>query len=431
MPKPEFGQVLIRSPRPRRHAKVGVPIYTGEYPRLFEEPKPMVPNFGDHKLGERSLSYSAGIDKWKGRFRDSLRVVGVDQETGTYIYNQFHFRSVEIADSEIKKFKNKVQAGFPLFGNERFYSDPFFFRNRLVSNNLRADDLYEIALIALRIDRVYPEKRNEFLSVGISLLEAAENASPNNPKFKLALWREYERLMDERRIRNQKAEGGNDLNVDAFNVYNARQIFEYGTPQYYREEIKKWQDFLDSLADRRKIDYSLFRKEHEVWVRHATINRDMRNYDGNKVMFRLIDFKEAYRNEDPDAFIMGLTGLYGIRKTNKRKKDIEPFAFKLLTKGAELPPPPRFTRKWPRPWPVFVAYVMVKEYYRLLGLTKVVSKPEAKRREFQDNFLRVNEQRYAENYRKIHGKDPEPVRNTQPISLNYVKTDPEDDEIPF
>lgn len=427
--KPIFGQVLIRAPLPKRRPRVGVPIHTGEDPMLFTEPTPVVPDFGDYKTGENPLSYSAGIDKWKEKFRDNLKAARVDQETGTFIYNQFHYTSVAIADQEIKNLKTKINENIPLAGNERFYENPLYFRDRLLSKNLRADDLYEIGLTCLRMDKIYPEKREEFISVGISLLEAAENASPNNPKFKVALWREYERLMYERRIRREKEEAKEKpkINTEAFSMHNAREVFEYGTPNYYRTEIKKWQDFLDSMIDRSKINTSLFRSEYEKFIRIGKITRDIRNYEGNKIMYKPIDFEEAYRNEDPDSFFMGLAGLYAIRKDYIREKRVEPTAFKLLAKAAELPPPRRIY-KAPEPWPVFVVYVMVKEYYRLLGLTKTVSKPEAKRREFQDNYLRVMEKKYIENYKRTHGEEPPPV--TKDFSLNYEEPK-EDDEIPF
>lgn len=418
--KPVFGHTtLIREPRAKKYPRVGVIIHTGPQPELFNNEEVRLPAFGQTELGEDPMSYSAAIEYWKKEYEISVFETGMDKEIALIMYTNFHHGvATDDADPFVKGLKKKIEEGLVLTERETLYKNPEYFRQRLLSPKLRAEELYKFGLLALRMDRVFPDKRDAFDSVGFSLLEAAANASPGNPKFKLALKLEYERKMDERRIRNQKAERmePNPKNVEAFNVHNSPQIFEPGTPRYYLKQIKFWEDLIDSIASRVDLNYDLFKEEYAKMVRIGTINRDFGNYKGNKIMFRPQDFEESLRNEDPNAFIMGLTGLYGIRKDLIRKKVVEPTALKLLAKSAELPPPPKYRRKWPQPWQVFVSFVIVQELYRLLGLSKKVSKPEAKIRQFNDMIFRVL------------GSEPEALRNMRPLNVEKPEGD---DKIPF
>lgn len=418
--KPVFGHpILIREPRAKKHPRVGVLIHTGPEPQLFNNEKARLPSFGQTELGKKPMSYSAAIDYWKKEYEIAVLESGMDKEIALTMYTNFHHGvATDDADPFVTGLKKKIEEGLVLTERETLFKNPEYFRQRLLSPKLRAEELYKFGLLALRMDRVLPEKRDEFDAVGFSLLEAAANASPRNPKFKLALKLEYERKMEERRIRNQKAETAepNPKNVEAFNAFNAPQIFEVGTPGYYLKQIKRWEDLIDLIANRVELNYELFNAEYAKMVRDGTINRDIRNYNGNKIMFRPQDFEESLRNEDPNAFIMGLTGLYGIRKNLIRRKVVEPTALKLLAKSAELPPPPKYHHKWPQPWQVFVPYVIVQELYRLLGLTKKVSKPEAKRRQFNDMMFRVL------------GSEHEELKNIKPLNSGKSTVD---DEIPF
>lgn len=405
----------LETPKKQRTGRPGRIIHGGPY-TLPHNPDALhlIPLFSDVDLGSNPMSPSAASDFWKKDFEEATKAEG--KEAAWLNYSGTYFDQADEATRTVKEMKTKIEAGEPIEGDEKFYTDPEFFRQKLLSDELTSEDLYKLFLIATRMDIISPEKREQFDSAGFSLGEKADRSSRGYPRYKLANWKEHERKMEERRIRNEKEaaeQEEKDPNVRTFHRYNAPEVYEPFTAHYYLSQIKRWEDLIDSMVNRSEISWPLFRTQYLKFVGIAGKLRDTRNYEGNKIKYRPIDYDEMIKNKDPEAILKGLAALYTARKGEERA--CEPKGLKLLEIAAQLPSP-EIIYKPPQPWNVFVPYVLVSELYRLLGETKTVSKPQAKRRRFNDIMFRVL------------GSEPEVLRNIKP--LNYEKSRG-DDEIPF
>lgn len=420
--KPVFGQVLIREPKTKRPPRVGIIINTGAMPQLFDNSEQSTPSLGERiELGKEPLAYSSAIEHWKKKYREAVAETRMDPEIAMVTYQSFFLLEASgVVNPIIKNLKGKIEKGEELTMEEPFYLHPDFFRKKLLSPNLRADDLLHYGLIALKMDNIIsdPDLTQAFNMVGFDLLEAAEMASPRNPKYKLALWREYERKMEERRNKRQKAKESEEKdpsNIKAFHYFNAPEVF-VSKRQYYLNQIEVLKDLQRKVANVRDIRWQAFRVEHAKYIEIAKKIRDTRNYNGNKIQYRPVDFDEMIRNQDSNAFMLGLNGLYGVRKNHKNI--IEPKALKLLEIGMQLPPPPVYlNHKWPEPWQAFVLDVMIHELYRLLGI-KVTGKRVAKVIEVTDNIIRQR------------GGIPKELTDIQDVYRNSRPIDKEDD-LPF
>lgn len=406
----------LEVPKRQRTGRPGRVIHGGAYP-LPHDPNitQAMPLFGDSDLGSDSMSHSAAIEYWKKDFEEATKLQG--KEASWLNYSGIYFTQTEEAARTVKEMKAKIEAGEPLEGEEKFYTDPEFFRQKLLYKDLTSAELYEYFLIALRMDRIRPERRAEFDTVGFSLGEEADRRSRGYPLYKLANWKEHERKMEEARLRNKKEESDlekKDPNVRTFHRYNAPEVYEAFTAPYYTEQIRRWQELMHKAAIGHEIDWLLFKREYERFVKFAAKLRSHRGYDRNQQMFHPEEYDEALRKNDPEAFFKGLAGLYAVRKG--QEKIVEPKAIELLARSADLPPPPKYTHRWPQPWKVFVLYVGTQELYRLLGTIDTVGKRVAKHHKFNDMLLHQR------------GGVPEHLKGTK--ELNYEKPD-KDEELPF
>lgn len=386
--KPVFGKVLIQVPRAKRHARVGVAQETLAFPKPFDPAEQSLqPKFGQNELGNEPLSYSAAIEHWKKRYREAVLDTGMDPEIALIMYQTFLYGEIgEDINPYIRGLKSRIEKQEELDEREEaFYIYPDFFRKKLLSPKLRAEGLLRYGLLALRMDRIFPDREAEFNSVGFDLLEAAETASPRNPKYKLALWREYERKMEERRIRDKKGkETIKPAEYQILNRYNSPQVYESFTINDYRTQIRIWGNLLDQFAERGKLNWPLFRAEYTRLVEVAKKIRDIRNYEGNKIKYRPIDYDEMIKNKAPEAILKGLAALYTAPRG--KEKACEPKGIRLLAIAATLPPPDTIYKP-PQPWRAFVISVIIWELYRLLGTIPTVGKRVAKIIEFQDSML--------------------------------------------
>lgn len=305
------------------------------------------------------------IEKWRELYKKVCKSKGLDDEDNLHRIQGTHTNlALEVQN-----------------GNEE--ADLDFLQQKL--SGLKLEDpttssfqLYRLAVICFRKPKPGSEKIMELWGRG--LFQAAFKRY-QYPQFARGAIDEMElKANDKKRARKRERRltyqgKTKDKKLQLFHRFNNPEVFRAYTPEHYRKELEVWEGKLSDLTNGQNIDWQLFKQEYNRLVEVAKKIRDIRNYEGNKIKYRPIDYYEMLKNHDPEAIIKGLAALYTARAGEER--DCEVPGFKLLTEVAFESPPPTIVYKPPQPWKAWVAYVIKEELVKKLG--EVTTKPSARR----------------------------------------------------
>lgn len=419
MPVKEAPNLLLFSledskPRP---AKIGIQIPADTF--LTEEEVNTQPHLHQKEIGRyEQTPHTVGAKCWKKEYEKVYKARGLDQDAAWLIYAEIHSGMVDSINNMFKRIK----AG-EVRGEEQNYNDPGFFKRKLFSQNLRADDIYRYGLIALRMKTKDPKMAREFESYGFALLEKAEEMDPRDPKKKLALWKEHERKAEERpklkRKEKKEAEKIENyrLTPTLINRLNNPALGREFTTLYYIEKVDHWTNILEDISKARQIDYKEFRRKHAMYVEGARKEMDdRRGPDKKRQRYKPQFFEDWLNYEDLDAFnayYWGLVALYTPTKIEKYKKRCELLGFLLLETAHDLSV---IERKIDGKNPTaFYPWAIKEEYLLKMAQPGIQSKRQVKSRELSKMITRTR------------GGEPEQVRNRR----YPYESDPDPEELPF
>jgi len=383
--KPSAYQRTLRLPNTPRAPRVGILIDTSPFPSPYPT-EPQIALFGQAELGRRPIPYTTATKYWKEAYESSLSA-GLTKEEAWAMYSGTHFGQTDRIDADIRRMKNGE-----FQDQEEFYQDPHFFRQKLLSGDLRAGESLSYGLVALRMGRLFPEKREEFDALGFSLLEDAERKSPRFPIFKLALWKEYQRKAEERPKKKRK-EKKERIKIKKHTLINNMRIPGFGnefSTAYYVEKINHWSNVLDEVAKGRQIDYQEFRDRHKSYVTAAKKEMDNRvGPDKKRKRYSPIFFEEYLTSEELDAFnayYWGLVALCTPGAKESEKKQCEELGFKLLEKSHDLSViEKKSAGKEPS---AFLPWAIKEEYLAKMTRSGIQSKRQVRSREISSMLIR-------------------------------------------
>lgn len=379
---------LFRFKEEPRPAKVGLLIPTD--PFLAEEAVKIELQFNREGIGKyEQTPHTVGAKYWKSEYEKSYKIKGYTQESAWAFYAGAHFSLVDAINAEFKRHPTGE-----FMEHEEIVA---MVKNKLFSKTIRADSIYEYGLISLRINVSDERKAQELEALGFALLEKAEEMDPRDPKKKLALWKEHERIAEKRR--KLKAKGVKEAeSVKEKNRLDPRLIYRLKNPElgkefttsYYINKTGHWADVLEKVPEGRKIDYLRFRLEHTRIVAAAKKEMDnRRGPDKRRTRFTPSFFIDMFAYKKLDAFnayYWGLVALYTPTRSKLVRSQLELLGFALLEKSHEFSVQERKTEgKNPS---AYYPWAINEEYLLRMVKPGVQSKRKVRARDFADMYGR-------------------------------------------